>query len=57
MKNRGINYFMAWWRAKGHALTLNQFVKTLWRNFRDEIVWRRHGTDIIASGVKEQLMK
>lgn len=57
MKNRGFNYVMAWWRAKGHALTLKQIAKSLWQNIRDEIVWRRHGTDIVVSGVKEQLTK
>ena len=57
MKTRGINHFLAWWRAKGHALTLTQSIRMLWQNIRDEVVWRRHGADIITSGVKEQLTK
>lgn len=57
MKTRGINYVMAWWRAKGHALTLEKLIRTIWQNIKDEIVWRRHGADIIVSSVKEQLTK
>lgn len=57
MKNRGFNYVMAWWRAKGHAYTLKEFIKAIWQNMRDEIVWRKHGADIIVSSVKEQLTK